>query len=246
MGTSLGRPLAARRAGVVPGSRENVPAPREPSDVAESRSSRAFVWNGIVNQSLSTRMLSLGNKAALRSIAVYELVKACIVVAAGIASLFLLRHDLAGAATHALRHLHLDPASRVSLEILHMALRVQDFDPRWIALGCVGYALVRVAESYGLWFGLAWGEWIGALSGAIYLPIEIHELITRVTALRLEVFLANLAIVSFLAWRPWRRRAEEQSAGAGESLAERGALDPLVPTPPTQAEVMASQPETRS
>jgi uncharacterized membrane protein (DUF2068 family) len=181
-----------------------------------------------VNNPLLKWLSSRGDTAALRSIAVYEVAKATLVVAAGVASLFLLRHDLQGDALHALRHLHIDPASRVALEVLHMALRLQAFDPRWIILGSLAYALVRCAESYGLWYGRAWGEWIGALSGAIYFPFEIHELYVRITALRVGVLLANLVIVGFLCWHLWhRRRVARKSGGA-----------PILAAPPGSAETV--------
>lgn len=150
--------------------------------------------------------LSPVDVAALRSIAVFEVIKAALVLGAGVASLFLLRHDLHGAAIHALRHLHMDPASRISLSILQMALRVQEFDARWIAFGSVLYTIVRLSEAYGLWYARAWGEWIGALSGAIYLPVEIREAILHASAFRVGLLAANLAVVLFLCRRLWKRR----------------------------------------
>ncbi|MGA2552514.1 MAG: DUF2127 domain-containing protein [Burkholderiaceae bacterium] len=160
--------------------------------------------------------LSLTDTAALRTIAVYEVVKAAVVVSAGFASIFLLRHDLQNAAGHVLRHLHVDPASRLSLAILEMALRIQSFDVRWIVLGSLVYAVVRLSESYGLWMGKAWGEWIGALSGAIYLPIEIREVLVRLNGLHLAFLLGNLAIVLYLCWHLWRRNEAKKR---GESAA---------------------------
>ncbi len=165
-----------------------------------------------MNKVLQSTGLSFRDTAALRSIALYEVAKALIVLAAGGVTLFLLRHDLEGATRHALGHLHLDPAGRLSIAILHMALRLQGFDPRWIALGSILYATIRLSESYGLWHGKAWGEWIGALSGAIYMPLEIRELFEGVTSVRLGLLLANLAIVGFLAWHLWYRKRIDATA----------------------------------
>ncbi len=40
-----------------------------------------------------------------------------------------------------------------------------------LLLAAVGYALVRFEEAYGLWNERTWGEWLGALSGALYVPL---------------------------------------------------------------------------
>jgi hypothetical protein len=55
------------------------------------------------------------------------------------------------------------------------------------------YASIRFVEAYGLWHELAWSEWFGAISGSIYLPIEVYELVLGITAVKVILFLGNLA-----------------------------------------------------
>jgi uncharacterized membrane protein (DUF2068 family) len=43
----------------------------------------------------------------------------------------------------------------------------------------IGYIVVRMLEAYGLWNERAWGEWLGALSGGLYIPFEIGHLVHR-------------------------------------------------------------------
>ncbi|MCZ7627423.1 MAG: DUF2127 domain-containing protein [Candidatus Methylomirabilis sp.] len=40
-----------------------------------------------------------------------------------------------------------------------------------------GYASVRFVEAYGLWLERRWAEWFAAVSGGIYIPFEIYELL---------------------------------------------------------------------
>jgi len=51
-----------------------------------------------------------------------------------------------------------------------------------------------------LWRERAWAEWLALISGAIYLPFEIYELIRRPDLVRLGIFLVNLAVVLYMGY----------------------------------------------
>jgi len=72
------------------------------------------------------------------------------------------------------------------------------------------YALVRFAESYGLWLERRWAEWLAALSGGIYVPVEVYELARHVTWIRLGALLVNLAVVAYMCAVLWRTRASSR------------------------------------
>ena len=44
------------------------------------------------------------------------------------------------------------------------------------------------------------------LSGAIYVPFEVAELIRRPSVLTATLLAVNLAVVAVMAWALWRRR----------------------------------------
>jgi uncharacterized membrane protein (DUF2068 family) len=67
-----------------------------------------------------------------------------------------------------------------------------------LLLAAVGYALVRFEEAYGLWNERTWGEWLGALSGALYVPLEMHHLVHRPTTAGAVVVAVNVSVVRFL------------------------------------------------
>ena len=69
---------------------------------------------------------------------------------------------------------------------------------------------MRWAEAWGLWQGHSWGEWLGALSGALYVPFELRHLLHRPTWLNAAVLMLNVAVVAFLAWELWRERRAQQ------------------------------------
>jgi uncharacterized membrane protein (DUF2068 family) len=62
------------------------------------------------------------------------------------------------------------------------------------------YAVVEGVEAVGLWLEQRWAEYLTVIATAGFLPFEVHELIERVTALRLGAFVVNIALVIFLLW----------------------------------------------
>ncbi|WP_133010469.1 DUF2127 domain-containing protein [Marinomonas flavescens] len=62
----------------------------------------------------------------------------------------------------------------------------------------IGYALIRFIESYGLWHRMRWTEWFAFLSGAVYLPFEIYEVIKDQNAITIGVLAINLVVVGYM------------------------------------------------
>src|SRR5436190_19221006 len=110
-----------------------------------------------------------------RIIAVYEAAKGALVLAAGCGLLSLLHRDAEAAAESLLEHFHLDPAAHYPRIFLHAASNLTDARLVLLALGAFVYALVRFVEAFGLWRRRRWAEWFAAVSGAVYVPIEIYE-----------------------------------------------------------------------
>ena len=67
-----------------------------------------------------------------------------------------------------------------------------------MAAAAMTYALVRFAEAVGLWLQRHWAKWFGALTGGIYIPVEIYELLQGITWPRVTVLVVNLWIVLYL------------------------------------------------
>lgn len=103
------------------------------------------------------------------------------------------------------RHFHLSPSSRYPRIFLDLTAKVTDTWLWVLALGSMLYAGLRFAEAYGLWLERRWAEWLGAVSGGIYVPFELVELVRKPTALRAATLLVNLLVVGYLLWDLWRR-----------------------------------------
>jgi uncharacterized membrane protein (DUF2068 family) len=134
----------------------------------------------------------------LRTIAGYEAAKGAIVLLAGLGLLGFIHRDVQEAGEELVRHFHLSPSSHYPRIFLELTAKVTDGWLWALALGSLLYASLRFAEAYGLWRGKAWAEWLAAISGAIYVPFEIVELLKKVTALRTASLLVNLIVVAYM------------------------------------------------
>lgn len=133
--------------------------------------------------------------ASLRAVAVVEFIKGALVLVAGAGLLSLLHSDVRHVAEQLVHHLHLDPASRAPQIFIDLAGRVTSGDLWLVAIGAAVYAIVRIAEAYGLWRERIWAEWLGAVSGLIYVPFELHALTKGITPLKVTTLAINLAVV---------------------------------------------------
>lgn len=139
-------------------------------------------------------------KNGLHIVALFEAAKGLLVLLVGCGLLGFIHKDVHLAAEQLVRHLHLNPASHYPSALIDAANRVTDLQLWALALSGVLYSVVRFAEAYGLWKGLQWAEWFGFLTGGMYIPIEILEVIRKVTWPRVTVLTVNLGVVAFLAY----------------------------------------------
>jgi uncharacterized membrane protein (DUF2068 family) len=50
---------------------------------------------------------------------------------------------------------------------------------------------------------------IAALSGGLYLPLEVNHLVQHTTAINGMVLIGNVVVVAYMVLRLWRRRATD-------------------------------------
>jgi len=138
------------------------------------------------------------SKTVVRSVAIFEATKGAVVLLAGFGVLSLLHHDIRVAAAALVGRLHLNPTHRFESSFIEAASRVTDTG-LWL-MASIGflYALFRFLEAYGLWSGRRWAEWLAVVSGGLYLPLEIYELIQRYTWVRVSALVVNLVVVGMM------------------------------------------------
>ena len=136
----------------------------------------------------------------LRVVAVFEGAKGGLVLVTGFGLLAFIHRDLHSAAEEIVRHLHLNPARHYPRIFLDAAYRVTDNQLWLLAFSAFLYAVIRLIEAFGLWRRKLWAAWFGVLSGGVYLPVELYEVVRRLSWARLAVLSVNLAIVAYLGY----------------------------------------------
>lgn len=141
--------------------------------------------------------------ADLRLVAVFEAAKGVLVFATACAIFKFIHTDVQVAAEQLVSHFHLNPASRYPRIFLEIASNLNDTRLLALGFGGIAYAVVRLVEAYGLWYGKRWAWIFGMISAGLYIPIEIFELTKRVNWAEAVLFLVNvLILVVLLRGRP--------------------------------------------
>ena len=113
----------------------------------------------------------------MRAVAVFEAAKGLLVLVAGCGLLSLVHRDAQHVAETIVRQLHLNPARHYPRVFIQAAGRVSSSRLWMLAGGAFAYSVVRFVEAYGLWRLRPWAEWFAIVSGGLYLPVEVYELV---------------------------------------------------------------------
>ncbi|MGI8555994.1 MAG: DUF2127 domain-containing protein [Pyrinomonadaceae bacterium] len=138
------------------------------------------------------------SKFGIRAIAIFEMVKGLLGLTVGIALISLLHKDLEQVALHVLSYLHVDPTGRFAQIFVERASKINESNIVIAIVLSFVYMIVRMVEAYGLWRLRTWAEWFAIISGSIYLPIELYEVIKKPDTLHFVIFFGNILIVLYL------------------------------------------------
>jgi uncharacterized membrane protein (DUF2068 family) len=174
------------------------------------------VWGRVLHSLLHLKDPHSRQLKALRAVASVEFLKGLVVLLAGFGVLSLVHRDAWDVAESFLEWLHISPETHYAQVFLNLADQVTDTKVWAVAIGALAYSTLRFAESYGLWRERPWAEWLAMISGAIYLPFEIFELVRRPDWIRLAILLVNLAVVLYMVFLRMQAR-ERATAPAAES-----------------------------
>lgn len=137
-------------------------------------------------------------KKGLRYVAILEGVKGLIALIVGLDVHRIATENIKNFTEELARHLHLNPAGNL-VGVINKELSTLTFSNlSLIAIGTLLYSLVRFIEAYGLWREYKWVEWFALASGAIYIPIELYELIINFGLISIIVLSVNIVIVLYL------------------------------------------------
>ena len=151
-------------------------------------------------------MRPFARTTGLRLVALFEAGKGLLVLLVGLELLSLVHQGAQNVGEEIVERFHLNFARRHPRILLYAATHLNDSNVRLLALAALAYSTVRFVEAYGLWRVRAWAEWFAIVSGGVYLPFELYELIRHPTLVKIAVLLVNVAIVAYLVYVRWNER----------------------------------------
>jgi hypothetical protein len=70
----------------------------------------------------------------------------------------------------------------------------------WVFIALVSYGLLQCVEAVGLWLMKRWAEYLTVVATSLFIPLEVYEIASKVTALRVGALLVNVGAVIWLVW----------------------------------------------
>ena len=134
----------------------------------------------------------------LRTIAMFEVTKAAIVLLLGCGLFHLMHNNLDDVAERIVQVLHVNPEGKLSNLFFELASDSSDRNLWVLALSTLAYASVRSTEAYGLWREREWAQWFSLLSTALYLPPELYWMLRHPSWLKCAVLVINIVIFLFM------------------------------------------------
>jgi uncharacterized membrane protein (DUF2068 family) len=148
----------------------------------------------------------------VRTVATIELTKGMIVVLAGLGLLSLRHRNIWGVTESFLEFLHVNPYHHYVGVFIDLIYRVSDVRLWKIAVVAGVYSILRFIEAFGLWYALPWAEWMAAITGGIYIPFEMADLLRRATLFRLVVLVINCLIVLYMLYVRFEAQQKQRAA----------------------------------
>lgn len=145
-------------------------------------------------------------RSAIRGVAIFEASKGLAALLGLLGLLGLLRHDLHQLVLKWIDHVGLSPVQHYPALLLQAVDKLNATPVSTLVLLGSAYIALRWVEAWGLWQDKAWGEWLGALSCTIYLPLEVHHLWHRPSWQSALVLLVNIGLIVVMVLRLRQRR----------------------------------------
>jgi uncharacterized membrane protein (DUF2068 family) len=145
----------------------------------------------------------------LLAIAIFKLFKGILLLIVGIGALSMIHKDVAETAAHWADLFRVDPDNR---HLHSLLVKLGRFDARRleeVSAGTFFYSALLLTEGTGLLLRKRWAEYFTIIVTASFIPLEIYELVKRITFTRTCLIAVNLAIVWYLVNRI--RRPENHS-----------------------------------
>jgi uncharacterized membrane protein (DUF2068 family) len=142
------------------------------------------------------------------------------------------------------RQIHFKVSDSSTITSLEKVLHAKSSTLTGIGIALILYAALQIAEGIGLWSMRRWGEYLAVVGTTAFIPLEVYEVIDRVTWLKIVILLINIAAVVYLllakrlfgirgGGRAYEQSLHEASLLEVETLSRTAPAAPATPKTPT-------------
>lgn len=152
------------------------------------------------------------SKQGLKSIAILEATKGVLALVVSLGVHQLVGKDIQQFVESLSLSLHLNPAGYLQNTLINAATSLNNKSLFIVGLVAFVYAIIRFIEAYGLWHGYRWTQWFALISGAIYIPFELYDIVINTSILSVVLLMINLVVVAYLYYvlkKPQETRAAD-------------------------------------
>ncbi|MES2525301.1 MAG: DUF2127 domain-containing protein [Gemmatimonadota bacterium] len=149
----------------------------------------------------------------LRAIAVLKGLQAFTLFGIALAAFQLLRPDVALFVQNWVRQLPIESEQNLIQQAGGWVSSLLPHQVASIGFGMLLYALLFAVECVGLWRRKIWAEWLTVVATGLLIPLEVWEVVSRISPLRVLALVLNVAVVWYLV-RQLRRNVARHAAHA--------------------------------
>ncbi len=175
-------------------------------DVADDSRTLTGVMDGGADS--ATHGHTSAEQRGLFAVGIFKILKAIFFVGVGIGAIHLIDRNIGELVMRIIDALPIDPEGRVVSLVMDKADLIDAHDLRRIGAGAFIYAVLCVIEGSGLLLRKRWAEYFTVTLTVLGLPLELFELMHRISPLRLGALITNLVILAYLLWVLKRQQRE--------------------------------------
>jgi len=146
------------------------------------------------------------------AIALFKLFKGVLLFTVALGTFRLIHRDVHETLLRWTEELHVDPEGRKANAVILKASFISPKQLEELGVGELFYASLLLTEGIGLLLRRRWAEYFTVISTAVFIPLEIYELLEKASFTKVVVLAINVAIVWYLIARLREKKPEPVAA----------------------------------
>jgi uncharacterized membrane protein (DUF2068 family) len=98
------------------------------------------------------------------------------------------------------RQIHFKVSDSSTITSIEKILHAKSSTLTVIGIALILYAALQIVEGIGLWSLKRWGEYVAVVGTTAFIPLEIYEIVDKVSWLKIVILVINVAAVVYLLW----------------------------------------------